>query len=227
MPNLQRRPFNSEVDRPPTSSRSQILESVAACGIHPRKPVNFIVILPNWTISKEMYRFPTKSKHNSFDLLNKIVDQLLDSQFRNDSLKKRGDRQLLFQFKNQFLERVKGYCGLVGYHRPPTVHYQLAVELNPKGLLDIRYNGCHVETTNDDHKEYLNIRKVISGNKNVFEILPVLFSGLYYTNIRMVESYVIENKRCDNTFKVWHDRLDHPGSIMMRRVIETSNGQIS
>ena len=40
----------------------------------------------------------------------------------------------------------------------------------------------------------------------------------------MVESHVIENKRCDNTFKVWHDRLDNPESIMMRRVIETSNG---
>ena len=65
---------------------------------------------------------------------------------------------------------------------------------------------------------------MISGNKNVLEILPVLSSGLYYTRIRMVESHVIENKRCDNTFKVWHDRLDHPGSIMMRRVIETSNG---
>ena len=88
---------------------------------------------------------------------------------------------------------------------------------------DIRYNGFYVETTNDNHKEYLNIRKVISGNKNVFDILLVLSCGLYYTNIRMVESHVIENKRCDNTFKVWHDRLDHPGSIMMHRVFETSN----
>ena len=39
----------------------------------------------------------------------------------------------------------------------------------------------------------------------------------------MVEFHVIENKRCDNTFKVWHDRLDHPGLIMMRKVIETLN----
>ena len=72
-------------------------------------------------------------------------------------------------------------------------------------------------------KEYLNIIKVISNNKNVLVILPVLSSGLCYTNIRMIESHVIEKKRCDNTFKVWHDQLDHPGTIMMRRITETSN----
>ena len=37
---------------------------------------------------------------------------------------------------------------------------------------DIRYNRCHVETTNDDHKEYLNIINVISGNKIFWKYYP-------------------------------------------------------
>ena len=108
-----------------------------------------------------------------------------------------------------------------------TISNALFSSKSPRNLLsfkDIRSNGYHVETTNDDNKEYLNITKVISGKKCLLEKLPVLSSGLYYTNIRMIESHVIENKMCNNTFKVWHDRLGHPGSIMMRRIIETSNG---
>ena len=98
---------------------------------------------------------------------------------------------------------------------------------SPRNLLsfkDIRSNEYHVETTNDGNKEYLNITKLVSGKKILLEKLPVLSSGLYYTKIRIMESHAIENKRCDSTFKVWHDRLGHPGSIMMRRIIKTSSG---
>ena len=49
---------------------------------------------------------------------------------------------------------------------------------SPRNLLsfkDIRSNGYHVETTNDDNKEYLNITKVLSGKKILLEKLPVLY----------------------------------------------------
>ena len=82
----------------------------------------------------------------------------------------------------------------------------------------------HVETSNDENKEYLNSTKLISGKKSLWEKLLVLSSELYYTNIRIIESHAIENKRYDKTFKVWHDQLGHPGSIMMRRITETSSG---
>ena len=65
---------------------------------------------------------------------------------------------------------------------------------------------------------------MISGKKILLEKLLVLSSGLYYTNIRMIESHAIENKRYDNIYKVWHDRLGHPGSVMMRKIIESSSG---
>ena len=32
------------------------------------------------------------------------------------------------------------------------------------------------------------------------------------------------NQKFTNEFNVWHDRLDHPGSIMMREMIENSSG---
>ena len=37
--------------------------------------------------------------------------------------------------------------------------------------------------------------------------------------------YIVNKKFTDyNTFVLWHYRLGHPGSIMMRRIIENSNG---
>ena len=37
--------------------------------------------------------------------------------------------------------------------------------------------------------------------------------------------FIVNKKFTDsNTFVLWHDRLGHPMSIMMRRIIENSNG---
>ena len=51
-------------------------------------------------------------------------------------------------------------------------------------------------------------------------------SGLYITKIRRVESHL--NEHIKNTkdieLKLWHDRLGHPRSIMMRRIISQSHG---
>ena len=56
--------------------------------------------------------------------------------------------------------------------------------------------------------------------------LPVFSSGLYYTNISTIEAHAIVNQKFtdENNFIVWHDRLGHPGSIMMRRIIKNSSG---
>ena len=88
---------------------------------------------------------------------------------------------------------------------------------------DIRQNGYHVKTATENNMEYLYI---VSNETCILERLPAVFSGLYYMSIRTLEVNVILNPKFNvaKEFIVWHDRLGHPGSIMMRRIIENSNG---
>ena len=53
-----------------------------------------------------------------------------------------------------------------------------------------------------------------------------LASGLYWTKISAIEAHSVVNRKVtdSNTFELWHDRLKHLGSIMMRRIIENSSG---
>jgi len=91
---------------------------------------------------------------------------------------------------------------------------------------DIRRNGYHIETTNETNKEYLLLTKIISGKKCILEKLPSLSSGLYYTKISAVENHHLVDQKStnQNEFLIWHDRLGHPDSIMMRRIIKNSYG---
>ncbi|XP_070040385.1 uncharacterized protein [Nicotiana tomentosiformis] len=91
---------------------------------------------------------------------------------------------------------------------------------------DIRQNGYHIETTNEEKIEYLYITTIMSGKKYVLEMLPALSSGLYYTSISKIETHAIVNEKFTNqdNFIIWHDRLGHPGSTMMRKIIENSHG---
>ena len=91
---------------------------------------------------------------------------------------------------------------------------------------DIRSNGYHIETTNEKNVEYLCITKIISGQKLIVEKLRAFSSGLYYTIMRSIETYVVSSQKLFKpiTFRLWHDRLGHPGSTMMRRIIENSHG---
>lgn len=94
---------------------------------------------------------------------------------------------------------------------------------SPRNLLsfkDIRRNGYHVETINEMNVEYLGITKIVSDQKYVLEKLSTLSSGLYYAKISIVNHKFTDLK----TFVLWHDRIGHLGSIMMRRNIENSNG---
>ena len=91
---------------------------------------------------------------------------------------------------------------------------------------DIRNNGYHIETTNEDGDEYLCITSIVSGGKQILEKLPAYKSGLYYTFINPIESHMVMNQKIEGStdFLIWHDRLGHPGSVMMRKIIENSNG---
>jgi 5-methylthioribose kinase len=74
--------------------------------------------------------------------------------------------------------------------------------------------------------EYLQITTIKYGQKIILEKLKTLSSGLYCTNISSIESNMISNQKLHDTkiFILWHDRLGHPGNIMMRRIIESANG---
>ncbi|CAL8992336.1 unnamed protein product [Prunus brigantina] len=89
---------------------------------------------------------------------------------------------------------------------------------------DIRLNDYHVETKNEENMEYLCITSSDT-QKRTLEKLCALSSGLYYTTIRTIEAHSVMDQKSSidsNTFKLWHDRLGHLGSTMMRRIITNS-----
>ena len=91
---------------------------------------------------------------------------------------------------------------------------------------DICKNGYHIETMNEGNKESLYITSIIYGKNISVEKLLAFSSGLYYTTIKPIESYAIMNQKFNDPkiFTLWHKRLGHPGSSMMRRIIEQSHG---
>ena len=110
-----------------------------------------------------------------------------------------------------------------------TINNALFSSQSKRNLLsfkDIRCSGYHIETDRINEIEYLYIISSVSHEKRILEKLPALSSGLYYTHIRVIEAYATMNLKFMNPdiFTIWHDRLGHPGSIMMRRIIENSNG---
>ena len=98
---------------------------------------------------------------------------------------------------------------------------------------DIRRNGYHLETMEESSTEYLCITVFISGKKHIIEKCPSLSNGIYSTRICAIEINNVVNQKFakvnqkftdPKSFVVWHDRLGHPGAIMMRRIIENSHG---
>ncbi|GAV58834.1 hypothetical protein CFOL_v3_02367, partial [Cephalotus follicularis] len=65
--------------------------------------------------------------------------------------------------------------------------YSTKPRRNLLSFKDIRHNGYHIETTNENGKEYLYITGNASGRKQILEKLPVLSSGLYIMKIRAIE----------------------------------------
>ena len=91
---------------------------------------------------------------------------------------------------------------------------------------DIRLNGFHVETTNENEKEYLLITSNTVDNKRVLEKFHSVSSGLYVTRIRVIETHSVNVPKVTDPklLSLWHERLGHPGISMMRRIIDNSIG---
>ena len=62
-------------------------------------------------------------------------------------------------------------------------------------------------------------------DRYILEKLSKLSSGLHYTYINVIESHMVVKEDIE-TLTLWHDRLGHSGSNMMRRIIENSHGHI-
>ena len=63
---------------------------------------------------------------------------------------------------------------------------------------DIRANGYHIETTDEDIKEYFYITTRISGQKLVLEKLHAFSSKIYYTIIKYIELNVVIHQKCSD-----------------------------
>jgi len=87
---------------------------------------------------------------------------------------------------------------------------------------DVRRNGYHLETVNEQNKEFLCITSYKMGQKTIHEKLEASSMGLYYVPIRAIESYATMPWKLVNpdVFGLWHDCLGHPGATMMQRILK-------
>ena len=93
---------------------------------------------------------------------------------------------------------------------------------------NIRKNGYHIEIMNKSNTKCLYITSIVYDKKLIMEKLSAFSSELYHTNIKLIESYVVVNQKFNDpkTFVLWHDRLGHPRSTMMRKIIEHLHGHL-
>ena len=78
----------------------------------------------------------------------------------------------------------------------------------------------------DETTNFLLITATHDGKKCILEKLRSLECGLYLTTINTIESYAILNPKFSNSTPIvlWHERLGHPGTSMLRRILHQSNG---
>jgi hypothetical protein len=93
-------------------------------------------------------------------------------------------------------------------------------------MKDIGANGYYWKTYCKNGQKYLCIISNSCGRKRILEKLMCQFSGLYLTTIRIIESNNVfrDNLLDSDTYRLWHDRLGHPGRDMMIRILKTSHG---
>ena len=98
---------------------------------------------------------------------------------------------------------------------------------NLLAFADVRRNGYHLMTWEQDGKETMRVVKHLSNTTQVIDELEVLPNQLYCFNlkapkIRMASfahySNISSNVNTD-IMDLWHDRLGHPGHTMIRRMI--------
>ncbi|GAV85166.1 hypothetical protein CFOL_v3_28604, partial [Cephalotus follicularis] len=92
-----------------------------------------------------------------------------------------GSRMLSFVLSNETQMRITDAL------------YSTKSRRNLLSFKDIRRNGYHIETTNENDKEYLYITGNASGRKQILKKLPGLSSGLYIMKIRATESHNVVN----------------------------------
>jgi GAG-pre-integrase domain len=104
--------------------------------------------------------------------------------------------------------------------------YSSKSKRNLLSFKNIRRNRYHIEIMTENNIEYLQIITIKCGQKIILKKMEALSSELYCTNISSIKSNMISNQKLHDTkiFTLWHDRLGHPGNIMMRRIIESANG---
>jgi hypothetical protein len=90
---------------------------------------------------------------------------------------------------------------------------------------DIRANNFHLETNDDDGEECLIMTKSMGDNKNIVEIFPSMRQALYYTYIKPTQKHVTIQTilRNNESYRIWHDRLEHPGLSMIKRITNNLN----
>ena len=73
---------------------------------------------------------------------------------------------------------------------------------------------------------FSSLLPLMMAKKCILEKLRSLECGLYLTTINTVESYAILNPKFSNSplIVLWHERLSHPGTSMLRRILHQSNG---
>ena len=63
---------------------------------------------------------------------------------------------------------------------------------------DICKNGYHIETMSEGNTKCLYITSIVYGKKLIMEKLSTYSFGLYHTNIRSIESYVVVNQKLND-----------------------------
>ena len=69
--------------------------------------------------------------------------------------------------------------------------YSSNSKTNLLSFKDIRMNGYHIETINENNKEYLCVISKIESQKLILEKFGTISTGLYFTKIGIVESHFI------------------------------------
>ena len=67
-----------------------------------------------------------------------------------------------------------------------------------RNLLNVKYiriNGYHIETMNEGNTKCLYITSIVYDKKLIMEKLLAFSFGLYHTNIKSIESYVVMNQK--------------------------------
>ena len=76
--------------------------------------------------------------------------------------------------------------------------YALKANRTLLSFRDIRANGFHLETFNENGQEILFITSNDCGRKRILEKLMSQTSGLYLISIKIIKSYAVSRNFCDS-----------------------------